>query len=256
MIIDIHTHPRWQGGVFRRHPEPTEGDAMLDLAGRQGIDKLCLLGCFHSYPDEAGIRAINDATLAMVRRHPEKLHGLCFLNPVLPRDFLLEEIDRCLDAGLAGVKLEYEVNARDSRLDPLMEKVAERGAFVLHHAWYKTVHKMPCESDPSDVAHLAARHPRTQILMAHLTAAGMRGVLDIKNLPNVCVDTSGSPAVSGLVEYAVHHLGAQRVLFGSDFPIRDFASQLGRIEGAKLSEADREAILWKNAARLLKISPP
>lgn len=254
MIIDIHTHPRWKEGHFLSHPEPSEGDAMLEAAASEGIGTLCLLGCFYSYPDEDGIRAINDATLGMVRRHPGKLYGLCFLNPALSEDFLSSEMDRCLDAGLSGVKLEYEVNARDARLDLILEKIAARDAFLLHHAWYKTIHKISQESDPSDIAHLAGRHPRTQILMAHLTAGGMRGVLDIKNHPNVSVDTSGSPPVSGLVEYAVNHLGAGRVLFGSDFPIRDFASQLGRIEGAKLSDADREAILWKNAARLLKIS--
>ncbi|MFV0338777.1 MAG: amidohydrolase family protein [Chthoniobacterales bacterium] len=254
MIIDIHTHPRWHEGKMMQHPRPEEGDAMLEKAGRLGICKLCLLGCFYAYPNEAGIQAINDATIGLVQRHPGEIFGLCFLNPMLPEKFLIKEIERCLEAGLSGVKLEFEVNARDARLDPIMEFLAARDAFLLHHAWYKSVHKVPQESDPSDIAHLAKRHPNTKILMAHLTAGGMRGVLDIKHHANVSVDTSGSPAVAGMVEYAVRHLGAERVLFGSDFPIRDFACQLGRIQGAKLKEQDRELILWRNAARLLKIS--
>lgn len=254
MIIDIHTHPRWHEGRFLHHPLPAEADAMLELAARQGISHLCLLGCFSPYPDEDGIRTINDATISMVQRHPGRIFGLCFLNPELPERFLVDEILRCSDAGLAGVKLEYEVNARDARLDPIMETLAARDAFLLHHSWYKTVHKAAQESDPSDIACLAGRHPRTKILMAHLTAGGIRGVLDIQNHPNVSVDTSGSPPVSGLVEYAVEKLGAERVVFGSDFPIRDFACQLGRIEGARVSSEDRELILWKNAARLLKLS--
>lgn len=254
MIIDIHTHPRWRQGQFLNHPDPAEGDAMLELANKQGIGVLCLLGRFFPYPDKAGIQAINNATIGMVKRHPGRLFGLCFLNPVLPPCFLVDEIQRCYDAGLSGVKLEYEVNARDRRLDPIMEKIAELDAFVLHHSWYKTVGKVAMESDPSDIADLAERHPDTKILMAHLTAGGIRGVLDIQQHHNVLVDTSGSPPVSGLVEYAVAKLGAHRVLFGSDFPIRDFACQLGRIEGAALSTEDREMLLWKNAARLLKIS--
>jgi len=253
MIFDIHTHPRWDQGRFLSQPKPCEGDAMLELAGRQGIDGLCLLGAFYPYPDEEGIRTINNATIALVQRNRKQLFGLCFLNPALPPTFLIEEIDRCLDAGLSGVKLEYEVNARDSRLDPIMEKIGELNGFVLHHSWYKTIHKTPCESDPSDIACLAARHPHTKIVMAHLTACGIRGVLDIQKYSNVLVDTSGSPSVSGLVEYAVKKLGPERVLFGSDFPIRDFACQLGRIEGACLSNQDRELILWRNAARLLKV---
>lgn len=253
MIIDIHTHPRWHEGRFLQHPRETEADAMLELAARQGIEKLCLLGRFYPYPDEAGIRRINDATLAMVHRHPGRIFGLCFLNPVLPERFLVAEIVRCLDAGMSGVKLEYEVNARDARLDPIMETLSAHDAFLLHHSWYKTVQKVAEESDPSDIACLAERHPRTKILMAHLTAGGIRGVLDVQRHENVSVDTSGSPPVSGLVENAVQKLGAERVLFGSDFPIRDFACQLGRIEGAHLSAEERESVLWRNAARLLKI---
>lgn len=253
MIIDIHTHPRWKDDRFMRHPEPEEGDAMLELAGRQGIEKLCLLGRFYPWPDEEGVRSINNATIGIVRRHPGRLFGLCFLNPTLPAAFLTAEIDRCLDAGLSGVKLEYEVNARDPRLDPIMEKLAERDAFVLHHSWYKTTDRIGEESDPADIANLAERHPGTRILMAHLTAGGIRGVLDILPHGNVSVDTSGSPPVAGLVEYAVEKLGAERVLFGSDFPIRDFACQLGRVEGANLTGRDREMVLGRNAARLLKI---
>lgn len=225
---------------------------MLELATRQGIAALCLLGRFYPYPDEAGIRAINNATIGLVRRHPGRLFGLCFLNPVLPPGFLIAEMERCLDAGLSGVKLEYEVNARDARLDPIMETLAARDAFLLHHSWYKTVQKVAEESDPSDIACLAGRHPQTKILMAHLTACGIRGVLDIQSHTNVSVDTSGSPPVSGLVEYAVEKLGAGRVVFGSDFPVRDFGCQLGRIEAARLNEKDRELVLWRNAARLLK----
>ncbi len=256
MIIDIHTHPRWEDDKFLQHPSPEQADTMLAAAARHGIHSVCLLGRFYPYPDEDGIRAINDATIGMVRRCPERVFGLAFLNPALDSDFLVGEIDRCLGAGLSGVKLEYEVNARDARLDPIMEAVSARDAFVLHHSWYKTIQKVSCESDPSDVADLATRHPRTRILMAHLTAGGMRGVLDIQKHENVSIDTSGGQPFSGLVEYAVNKLGSERVLFGSDYPIRDFASQLGRIEGAKLTDQERSRILSKNAARMLKIPIP
>ncbi|MCF7838658.1 MAG: amidohydrolase family protein [Candidatus Marinimicrobia bacterium] len=254
MIIDIHVHPPAVPAKRSLIGTPGETAArMLAAADRAGINALCILGRFWPYPDEEGIRQINDATLALVRSRPDRLYGLCFLNPTLPARFLLAELDRCLDAGLRGVKLEYEVNARDARLDPILKKVTERGVFLLHHAWYKTVGKCAHESDPSDIAHLAERHPRAQIVMAHLTACGMRGVLDIQGFENVWVDTSGSQPFSGMVEYAVNKLGSDRVLFGSDAPIRDFAAQLGRVQGAQLTEAQRRRILGGNAARLLKL---
>lgn len=256
MIIDIHTHPpRVPDGAIPETPAATV-ERMLDDAARCDIEAICLLGRFWPYPDEEGIRQINDATLAMVHCAPDRVFGLCFLNPNLPPAFLISEIDRCMEAGLSGVKLEFEVNARDSRLDPIMHKTAERGGFVLHHAWYKTTMKAYEESDPSDIAHLAARHPETRIVMAHVTACGMRGILDVQACPNVLVDTSGSQPFSGIVEYAVEQLGAERVVFGSDVPGRDYACQIGRIMGASLTESQRTSILETNAARLLKLPLP
>jgi predicted TIM-barrel fold metal-dependent hydrolase len=89
------------------------------------------------------------------------------------------------------------------------------------------------------------------IIVAHLSAAGYRGIQDIRPYPNLLIDTSGSQCFSGIVEYAVSVLGAERILFGSDVPGRDFAVQLGRVYGAKISEADQEKILYGNAERLL-----
>jgi hypothetical protein len=107
------------------------------------------------------------------------------------------------------------------------------------------------ESNPADIADLARRHPKTKIIMTHLTGCGPRGVLDIRPCPNVYVDTSGSQPFSGVVEYAVEKLGAERVLYGSDTPIRDLACQLGRISGAKISRHARDLIFGLNAKELM-----
>ena len=48
--------------------------------------------------------------------------------------------------------------------------------------------------------------------MAHLTGCGCRGVLDVKPFKNVYIDTSGSPAMAGMVEYGARALGAERRL--------------------------------------------
>ncbi len=256
MIIDIHTHNHFKSWTQLSYPSPEEdADLMLQIAATEhGVEKLCLLGRFYPYPDEEGVRRINDQTIAMVKHRPNKLFGLAFLNPALPENFLRQEVTRCLDAGLSGVKLEFEVNARDSRLDPIMEIVAERNVFLLHHAWYKTVDLMGCESSPSDIAHLARRHPRARILMAHLTGSGIHGVLDIKDCDNVWLDTSGGQPFSGLVDYAVKKLGSQRVVYGSDYPARCYESQLGRIYDSGLNASERECVLRKNAEYLLGIN--
>ncbi len=71
------------------------------------------------------------------------------------------------------------------------------------------------------------------------------------HLPNVSVDTSGGWYDSEMVEYAVRHLGRDRVLFGSDYPGRDYAPQKGRVEGTTLPQKVKERVLWRNAAEIL-----
>ena len=246
MIIDIHAHiPAKNRG---------EVEKILAEARRFGISRICNLGDWplNAKPDQ--IVSANNHTMRLVRWRPDVFVGFCFLNPNHEKSFLLKEITRCVERGnLKGVKLEVETNARSKRLDPITEACARLNIPVLHHAWYKTVGKVLDESSPADIANLAGRHPNTKIIMAHLTAVGMRGVLDIQPYPNVYVDTSGSQPVSGIVEYAVEKLGAERILYGSDITGRDFSCQLGRIYGAKISRHDRDLILGLNAKKLLRL---
>ena len=188
-----------------------------------------------------------------MERHPGFFAGLCFINPEHSIAFVQAEISRCVNEwGFSGVKLEASVKATSSRLNPVMEAVHSLGVFVLHHAWYNVNGTLEAESTPADIADLASRFPDVRILMAHLGGARVRGVRDIENYPNVSVDTSGSQPTSGLVEFAVHVLGRDRVVFGSDVPGRDFSAQLGRVLGARISEEDRARILAGNAVELLK----
>jgi predicted TIM-barrel fold metal-dependent hydrolase len=54
-----------------------------------------------------------------------------------------------------------------------------------------------------------------------------------------------------MTEMAVHELGAERVIFGSDAGGRSFASQLGKVMGANISAAAKRLILGENFRRLL-----
>jgi hypothetical protein len=225
-------------------------------ATEMGVRRVVLLGdvmAFGWHPTPEQIRIINDATIADVAAFPDLYLGLCFLNPEHPADVLAAEIERCVrDHGLKGVKLEATVNARDARLDPIMETLRRLGGYLAHHAFYQA--DPPAEdagSTPADIAHLAARFPDVPIQMAHLGGARVRGILDIRPHPNVVVDTSGSQPMGEMTEYAVRTIGADRIVYGSDVPGRDFSAQLGRVYGACLTETQREMILHRNAERLL-----
>jgi len=91
-IVDIHTHPQWE--------RPFEQMArIIDVAERVGVDRLVVLGGnlgfgYHPTPDQ--VTDINDLTVRLVRRWPEKLIGFCRLNAGLEESFLDGDIDRCI----------------------------------------------------------------------------------------------------------------------------------------------------------------
>ena len=250
-IIDCHIHLQCADGQY----DEAQVQECLALADRAGIDRMVYLfnlGSGGLDPQEADLVASNDIGIELVRRHPDRFASFCYLNPSLPVEFSLAEIDRCIANGpMAGIKLWISVHADDARLDPIMERAAELHVPVLHHAWYKATEFAFNESTPAEIATLARRHPSVDIIMAHLAGGGWRGVRDIRDCPNVVVDTSGAQPHAGLVEYAVAELGAERVVFGSDWPIRDFAVQRARVDGANLTGAQRSLILGGTMERLL-----
>lgn len=251
--IDVHTHP-----LLRHDHRGKKGaDSLIARARAHGIRHIVVLGdvlAFGRSPTEEQIRTINDETYGLMRRYPGYVTGFCHVNPTLGERALRREIERCVERGFRGLKLEIANNARDACMRPLMEAAKRHEIPLLQHAWSMTkIRQRSFHTDPEDVATLARRWPEVRIIMAHLTGCGVRGVLAVKALPNVVVDTSGAAPEAGIVEFAVEELGPRRVLYGSDVPIRDFAVALTRITGSRLDASAKRRILHDNASELLGV---
>ncbi len=254
-LIDSHTHP-----VFRPDGRgPQRAAEFLRRARAAGIEHIVALGdvlAFGRSPNAAQIRRINDDTAALVARWPDFVTGFIHLNPTLGAAAVRGEVARCLarGPGFRGIKLEIANNAADACMAPVMEEAERHGLVVLQHAWSQVkIRERTFHTDPEDVATLARRFPRVRIIMAHLTGCGARGVLAVKGCPNVWVDTSGAAPEAGLVEFAVAQIGAERVLHGSDAPIRDFHVSLARVRSAAIPERAKRLVLGENARDLLRL---
>jgi len=252
-VVDFHTHI--YGDL--PDPDPADLDRMARLAAHCGIGKLAMLGNATGLlkdqdPPPDLIADINTYTLGAMAARPDVLIGFAYLNPANPPGFTAEEIDRCIvRGGMRGIKLWISVNATDGRVEPIIERAVELDIPVVYHTWYKAVGSRGEESTPAEVAELGRRFPRAKLVLCPLGGGRERGVLDIAGVPSLCYDTSGSQPESELVEFAVRRLGAERVIYGSDWPIRDFGAQLGRILGARMSPHERSLILRGNAERLI-----
>jgi len=254
-IIDIHVHPR-------QDKKLQEAENLINFAKKINIKRINLLGdvLYYGYhPDKEQIKNVNDLTIELVKKYPYFFSGFCFINPEHDKKFIKQEIERCIVKGnLKGIKLEASCNASDNRVFKVAEIAEELNVPILHHAWDTTNINNRwgpelCQSDPEDIAILAKKFPKVKIIMAHLTGCGIRGVLEIKNFNNVWIDISGSQPVAGIMEYAVKKIGAERILFGSDCPGRDFSAQLSKVYGAKIKEREKELILGINAKNLLEL---
>jgi len=70
---------------------------------------------------------------------------------------------------------------------------------------------------------------------------------------NVYVETCSTFREPGVIERLVAEAGADRVLFGSDVPLMDPRTQLGKILTAKIGDCEKRLVLGENARRLLKL---
>jgi predicted TIM-barrel fold metal-dependent hydrolase len=89
------------------------------------------------------------------------------------------------------------------------------------------------------------------IICGHTGGSWEPGIRAIRAQSNLYADLAGSDPTAGFTEMAVRELGASRVIYGSDGGGRSFASQLAKVHGAKISDADKQKIFCDNLRGLL-----
>jgi hypothetical protein len=248
-IWDCHTH---LSGFPGDTPEARMA-ALVELADRMGIERfVTFMGWpFDTDPSPDELVRQNDQVLQALAHWHDRALGFAYVNP-RHEQASLAEIDRCVrDGPMVGIKLWVAVRASDPRLDPIVERAAELSALIFQHTWYKATGNLPGESTGADLAVLAHRHPRAQFLCGHTGGDWELGLPAVRERPNVAVETGGSDPTSGMIEMCVRELGAERIVFGSDTSGRSLATQLGKVQGARISEADRGLILGGNLRRLV-----
>lgn len=239
MIIDIHAH------IWGKQDIP----GVLKDMDFCGVDKAYLSCVTGWYPTKAQIEENNRLIADTMRAYPDRFGGAVYINPT--HDNTMDVIKRGLDEqGMSLIKFWVATYADDPCMDPVMEYAADNGIPVLIHAFRKAYRELPVENTGRNVAALAARHPKTKILMAHLGGSCYDGVPAVRDCPNVWLDYSGSYFTADAIDYAVEMVGAERLLYGSDMPANSSVN-IGKILGANLTEAQRWAIFRGNAERLL-----
>ncbi len=76
----------------------------------------------------------------------------------------------------------------------------------------------------------------------------------MKKHENLYLDLSGTGLFRfGLLKHLIREVGADRILFGTDYPICNPRMYVQAVYGEDISEEDQEKILFRNAEALLKL---
>jgi predicted TIM-barrel fold metal-dependent hydrolase len=207
----------------------------------------------------------NDEIAEAAHAHPDVLIPFGSVDPHLGRA-AVREVHRLVDEQrVRGFKFHPTVQAfhpNDRLAYPVYEAIAEHGLIALFHTGQTGIGAGAPGgaglrlkySNPLDVDDVAADFPELRIVLAHPSFPWQDEALAVAtHKPQVHIDLSGwSPRYfpPQLVRYA-NTLLADKVLFGSDFPMITPDRWLADFEALDIKPEVRPKILKHNAARLL-----
>ncbi len=250
--IDTHAH------VYFSADSPA---TQFDFAERLGIEKLVISRNMEAFskgtPEE--FRQCNDLVIKCMKDHPDRFIGTMVLNPSYKKESL-EEIKRCVDAGMVGAgELYNQVKINDPLYYPIIEKFIDlKMIMLMHSAIGKSrvllnMDEPPNISLPEDFVEIASRYPEAMFQFAHI-GGGIDWEYACKSLahsPNIFVDVSGSNNEAGMIDFALKYIGEDRLLFGCD---NSFYQGVGHVLSDNLSESQRKKIFFDNYNAILKKS--
>lgn len=167
-----------------------------------------------------------------------------------------QDVLQVLELGLSGIKLHPDfqrIAADDEGVYELCRVLDGRLPILIHAGDHRTVN-----STPQRIARLAKAFPRQTFIAAHFGGWSVwpQVLGHLADLPNVLVDSSSSLMLLSNSDAMrlVSGFGADRVLFGTDYPAEDPFEELSRFMALPLSQQDRQAILYRNAFRHFGLS--
>jgi len=247
--IDCHMHVKGRDAAWNWD----HNDRIIEAADALGIDQLAVsIPIMRGMPDYATVRRCNDDVIAAMRQYPDRILGYCFIVPGQQES--QDEISRCLDAGMIGIKLYNQYKIWDPAVHHVLARAIQEAVPVLEHAGHPTTQEFrsqqPNISDAADFVRAAALFPECMLIEGHIGGGGdwEWSIKQLRDAPSVYLDTSGSIIDDGMVEMCVRELGADRLLFATDMTME---GGVGKILGAELTSSQQERIFWKNFQKIL-----
>jgi predicted TIM-barrel fold metal-dependent hydrolase len=245
-VWDAHTHLGVDEDGFTQSAEE-----LLELMRSQGVQRAFTFPL--NDPDRRpAYRVPNDRVMAWAAASEGALVPFCRLDMT---EEPIEEANRCLDAGAAGIKLHPRAQAFDfgeAGLNPVFQLASERRVPILIHAG----RGLPAIAD--DLRHLVERNPDAQLILAHAAIADLEHIArTLVDHPNVLYDTSVWSTTD--LRTLLASASPEQIVFASDAPYGMPATArlalLLVLRRAGASDEQIQAMFWGNAERAARGEP-
>jgi predicted TIM-barrel fold metal-dependent hydrolase len=259
-IIDIHTHvyPRKVATAavesikefYRLEGTDMDGTApSLIQRGREaGVSRFVLL----PVANRAGqVSTINNFIAGQVQEN-DCFIGLGAVHAEM--EDMASEVDRIAELGLRGIKIHPDFQKfpiDDPRLFPVYETVRGKMPVLFHMGDPRYDY-----SHPARLRRVLELFPGLEVIAAHLGGYSMYETARELLQDTDCVMDISSSVVfldPGMPEKYINHYGAERIAFGSDYPMFDPFREVNNFLQFRLTDAQKEQIAYKTAERILKL---
>jgi len=280
MIIDFHTHV-FPPQIKKHRSKYIDSDPCFAILYSEKNAKLATADELITSMDKAGIDIsvitnigwtthelcveTNDYILESIARYPQRLIGFGTVQPN-SYEAAIDEIERCARAGIKGIgeiRPDMQLfNPTDEEImQPFTEAIRKHKLILLTHASEPVGHEYPGKGaiTPDLLYSFITTYPDLTIVCAHWGGGLPFYALmpEVKQaMGNVFFDTAASPFLYSpqIYNQVIQLVGAEKILFGSDYPLLAQSRLLEEIRSLDLSEATKDLILSGNARRLLGIT--
>ena len=260
-IIDSHCHifpeliaERASASIAGFYDDPVCCDGslktLLSLGEAAGITRHVVSS---SATNPHQVSHINRFISDSVRLYPDRLTGLGSLHPDSPD--IQTDVDQILSLGLAGVKVHPDfqtVAVDDPRFFRLFECCQGKLPVLCHCGDSRFRY-----SNPVQIKRVLKNFPDLTLIAAHFGGwtVWRDAVAQLYDSERIRIDCSSSLFTLGRAEATafIRFFGAERVLFGVDYPMWIPADEVARFRALCLTEEEQDLILWKNASEVFQI---
>lgn len=257
-IIDFHTHIYPEAVAHKAAASIREfyqiGDVELDgtasellrLGDAAGIDSFVILPVALK-PDH--VRHINEFILQQQAAQPR---FTAFGTIHAAMENVAQEVQWIQEQGLHGVKMHPDSQVfpiDDPRLFPAYELLQDKLPVMLHMGDHRYDY-----SHPARLRRVLELFPRLQVIAAHFGGYSMYDTAyEMLKDKDCLLDVSSSLMFlpEGMAEKYINAYGAERMLFGSDFPLWDPRVEVERFLRLRLTPDQLEQIAYRTAKRIL-----